>query len=111
MSQNNFDKNSVFSFLYRNRIVVSKGNVTIVNLSAIFSLLSLLCAPWFVVIGVIVALVLGYRFSMDKNSADFGGSFDAMVKNAAGNVKSAVESITQEKGEDIEDLDGKEDHH
>ena len=66
---NNSDKNSIFSFLYRNRVVVSKENMTIANLSITFSLFSLLCTPWLVVIGAVVALVLGYRFSMEKNSA------------------------------------------
>ena len=110
-NQNSFDKNSIFSFLYRNRVVVSKGNVPIVNLSVIFFVLSVLCAPWLVIIGVIVALALGYRFSFEKNSADFGGTIDDLVQNAAVNVKSAVEGFTKEKGEDIEDWDGVEDHH
>jgi len=105
------DKNSVFSFLYRNRVVVSKGDVTVVNLAIVFFILSVLCAPWLVAIGAIVALVLGYRFSYEKNSADFGGSFDDLVQNAAGKVKSAVEGFTKEKGEAIEDWDGVEDHH
>ena len=110
-TQINFDKNSIFSFLYRNRVVVSKADVTIVNLSIVFFILAVLCAPWLVLIGVIVAFALGYRFSFEKNSADFGGSIDDLVQNAAGKVKSAVEGFIKEKGEAKEDWDGTQDHH
>lgn len=96
MSENNsFDKNNLFSFLYRTRIKVMKEDVTILNLSLVFSLLALITAPWLVVIGAIVALILGYRFSAQRNAAGFSGSLDNVVKNAAGNVKSAVGSFTQ----------------
>ena len=110
-TQVNFDKNSIFSFLYRNRVVASKGGVTIVNLSIVFFILAVLCAPWLVLIGAIVAFALGYRFSFEKNSADFGGTIDDIVQNAAGKVKGVVEGFTKEKGEPVEDWDGVEDHH
>lgn len=98
-NQNGIDKNSIFSFLYRNRLKVTKGDVVIVNLSVLFSLLSLLCAPWLVVIGALVALALGYRFAMEKNSAHFGGTFETVTQGMAGNVKSAVESFTHANDE------------
>ena len=98
-NQINLDKNSIFSFLYRNRVVVTKGNVTVMNLSIVFFIFSILCAPWLVVIGSILALVLGYRFSYQRKSADFGGSLDDLVQNAAGKVKSAVGSFTTESNE------------
>lgn len=114
MTQNNnngLDKNNIFSFLYRTRIKITKGDVTILNLSLIFFILSLLCAPWLVVIGCIVAMVLGYRFGCERNAQGFSGSFDHVVHDAASNVKSAVETFTKEKGEDMNSWDGTEDHH
>ncbi len=99
MSQNanrGFDKNSIFSALYRNRVVLSKGNATVINLSIGFFIISFLCAPWLVIIGGIVALAMGYRFSFTKNSPDFGGSIDDLVQNAAGKVKGVVNSFRQE---------------
>lgn len=96
-------KSNVFSFLYRNRIIVRKDETVIVNLSLIFSIISLLCAPWLVVGGFIAALALGYRFSFVKNSPDFNGDFDAVVKDAAGHVKAAVDTVTgADKSDDQE---------
>ncbi len=114
MSENSntgFDKSNLFSFLYRTRIQAKKGDVTIVNLSLIFSLLALLSAPWLVVIGIIVSLMMGYRFGVERNAAAFSGSFDTVVKTAASNVKSAVEGLTHEKTEDSETRDGMNDPH
>ena len=53
---NNNGKTGFFSLLYRTRLVITKGDTTILNLSVLFSVISLLCAPWLVVIGAIVAL-------------------------------------------------------
>jgi hypothetical protein len=112
-NHNGFDKNSIFSVLYRNRVVISKGTVTVVNLSILFTMISFLCAPWLVIIGAIVALVMGYRFSFEKNSPDFGGSIDDIVQNAAGKVKGVVDSFTKDKDEpqEGEAWNGEEDVH
>lgn len=84
---------NVFSFLYRTRIKVDKGSTPILNLSLIFSILAVCSAPWLAVIGLVVALMLGYRFSIERNSSDFNGDFDEIVKNAATNVKSTVDNV------------------
>lgn len=86
-----------FSFLYRTRIQVRKGPVVILNLSLLFSILSLLVAPWLVIGGAIAAIALGYRFSVEKNAQGFAASPQEVVQNAAANVQSAVESFAQEK--------------
>lgn len=88
-----FNGRNFFSFLYRTRIKVAKGDVTIVNLSLLFSILSLLCAPWLVIIGAIVAVLLGYRFSLVKNAQGFSGNVNEVFRGAADNVKSAVNSF------------------
>lgn len=83
-----------FSVLYRTRIRVDKEDISIVNLSLLFCLLAVLSAPWLVVGGAIAALVLGYRFSIQKNAPGFSGDFDEVVRDAARNVQSAVDSGT-----------------
>ncbi len=86
-------KNGIFSALYCNRVKVTKAGTPIINLSLIFSLLALLTAPWLVVIGVIVALMLGYKFGFERNAAGFSSDFDAVVKDAASNVRNAVDEV------------------
>ena len=87
----------LFDFLFRLRLKVQKGNVTVVNLSALFMLVVLSTAPHICVIGLIVSLLLGYRISLDRDSADFANdNFDDMVKNAKSNVQNTVNSFAQQ---------------
>ncbi|MBQ2953999.1 MAG: DUF4342 domain-containing protein [Clostridia bacterium] len=58
--------NTTRSTLTNTRIRVRKGEESILNLSLLFSLIALLCAPWLVIIGVVAALALGYRISVDE---------------------------------------------
>lgn len=84
-----------FSVLYRTRFRASKNGETVVNLSLLFSIIALLSAPWLVILGLIAALMMGYRFSMDTNGLGFEQNFDDVVRNAAGNVKRAVDNVTE----------------
>jgi hypothetical protein len=87
----------LFTHLYRWRIKVTKGQVVIVNLSALFMIFALLTAFWLPAVGLIVALVLGYRISFERNSRDFAGeSFDSIVKKASSNVRNTVDSFTRD---------------
>ena len=92
-------KSGFFTALYRTRILVSKGETPVLNLSVLFSVISLLCAPWLVIIGAIVALLMGYRFGIDREGHGFTEDFDTMVRGAAGNVKQAVDSFAGSKPE------------
>ncbi len=94
-----------FSFLYRTRIKINKGSVPIINLSLVFSLLTLLCAPWLVIIGGVVALVLGYRFSIGRNEQGFGESWNNVVHHAADNVKNVVNSISTDQPPTMNPMD------
>ena len=87
----NTQKNNWFSILYRTRVKVCKEETTIINLSLLFSLLALLSAPWLVVAGFVIALALGYRFSIEKNASGFCGNFDEVIRDAAQNVKDVVD--------------------
>lgn len=87
---------NIFTAMYRARIKVSKGDVTIINLSVLFMLLMLFFAVWMLIIGGIAALFLGYRFGFERNSKDFDENFDTVIKNATGNAKKTVYSMAFE---------------
>lgn len=89
-----------FSLLYATRVQVCKGDVPVINLSLLFTLLAVVSAPWLAVAGLIVSLALGYQFHVSRNDPAFGGSFDDMMQNAARNVKSAVDSVVENKEEE-----------
>ena len=100
--------NNVFSVLYRTRVKVQKDDTPILNLSLIFSIIAVCSAPWLAVIGLVVALVLGYRFSIERNAAEFSGNFQDVVNSAAANVKGAVNSFTGRVNESEEKKDEEE---
>ena len=86
-----------FNLLYCTRVKVHKGQTPIINLSFIFTLLAAMSAPWVAVAGLIAALALGYRFSIQKNAPEFTANFDEVVRDAARNVKNAVDSVVTEE--------------
>ena len=86
----------IFDFLYRLRLVVKKGDVTVVNLSALFVLITLGTAPHICIIGLIAGLALGYRFTIDRCSKDFSReNFDDIVRNAKSNVNNFARQFTE----------------
>lgn len=87
----------IFSFLYRTRVKIDKDDTRIINLSLLFCVLATISAPWVTIIGFVVALVLGYRFSFEKNAKEFASDFQDIVNDAAGNVKAAVDSVIKEE--------------
>lgn len=88
---------NAMSKLYQARFKIRKGDVVIVNLSLLFSLVSLLISPHLVIVGAIVTLLLGYRLSFDKHDPDFASAnLEKMVRNASQNVKDSVTSMVQE---------------
>lgn len=87
----------LFNRLYRNRLLVYKGDLTIVNISLMFFIFAALVAIWLVVLGMIVALALGYRIRVDHDSAAFrGDTLESMVKNAGNNVRNTVNAIARD---------------
>lgn len=95
--------NNVFSFLYRTRVKVQKEETPILNLSLIFSIVAVSTAPWVALIGLVVALMMGYRFSVERNAPEFSGDFQEVVSSAASNVKNAVNSFTGNQDGDKND--------
>ena len=84
------------SALYRARIKINKDETPIINLSALFGIISIIVAPHIVILGAIASLVLGYKFSFSKNDKAFEGeNLERMVRSAADNVKSSVNDFTR----------------
>ena len=87
----------VINSLYHFRIKLIKGSTTVVNLSVLFWILSLLMASWLVIIGSLVALSLGYRFTLERRSDSLGNdSVEDMVKNAGNNVRNTLFNIARD---------------
>ena len=99
MADRNANTSNWFSMLYRTRIRVDKGDVSIINLSLLFCVLAVLTAPWLMAGGAIAALALGYRFAIEKNAPGFSGDFDEVVRDAARNVQNVVDGVSDQPEE------------
>ena len=81
---------------YQCRVKVHKGDTAVVNLSAIYAAAALLFAPHVTVVGIIIAMILGYRFSFSQMDADFASdSLKKTVRNAAENAKASMNSVVR----------------
>lgn len=92
---------NIFQNLYRKRIKVQKDHTPILNISVLFGAVCLFFAPHITLAGIVLSMILGYRFSFSSMDADFSSdSIDKMVRNAAQNAKNSVNSVVQNlKGE------------
>ena len=100
-SYNKRKKKNVFQVLYRLRLKIKKENITIINLSALFIIFALLFSPWVVIIGLLFALVLGYRIRIDRHSREFEDvSLEETLKHAGENIKNTVDNIIREAEKD-----------
>ena len=75
---------------YRARVKVHRKDTVILNISSIFAGLSVLISPYLVIVGAILAMVLGYRISLETDHAFDGENLERTVRNAAENVKASV---------------------
>lgn len=89
-------RNGLFQKLYRHRLKVKKGDVSIANVSALFCIACALFAPHMSIAALIAALVLGYKINLSRDDEDFSNeNLEKMVRNAAENVKSGVSDIAR----------------
>lgn len=93
-TMSNQRSNSLFSRLYRTRILIRKGEMPIANISLLYCLIAALCAPWLFVGSIIAAIALGYQLSCVRGAEGFCGDFGTVVQDAKDNVRSAVNSFT-----------------
>ena len=99
---------NILQKLYRSRIKVSKGDTTVVNLSVLFGGACLLLAPHMTIAGIIISMLLGYKFSFSSMDAVFSSdSLEKMVRNAAQNAKSSVSSVVQSFSSEKKDVSWK----
>ena len=92
---------NIFHLLYRFRLKVYKDDISIINLSSLFMIIALLFSPWTVIIGLLFALVLGYRIRIDRTSREFEDvSLEDTLKHAGENLKHTVDSIMRESEKD-----------
>ena len=82
--------------LYRCRVKVHKGDIPVINLSVVYAGAALIFAPHITVAGIIIAMILGYRFSFSQMDEDFASdNLKQTVKNAAENAKATVNSMVR----------------
>lgn len=87
----------VLDSLYRMRLVVTKKDVTILNFSILFVIVSAVMAPYLCIVGLVISLVLGYHIAIRRNSPEFAqDSLQDMVHNATKNVQQSVRSFAQQ---------------
>lgn len=95
---------SLLSRLYQFRLKVHKGNVAILNISLLFTLLAAIVSPHLLILTVILVLILGYHVSFDKQDKDFASAnLEKMVRNATENVKTTVNDFTSSLKEDAQE--------
>lgn len=91
---------------FRARVKLRREETVILNISVLFAVLSLLISPHLVIIGAVIALILGYKFSFDKHDHAFDGeNLERTVRNAAENMKHSFNDFThsfQERSADDE---------
>ena len=123
-------KDRIHGVLFGHRIIVSKGTRVIANLPVLAGMIAALFALRLTICAVLIALILGYRFTFEHHGAksrsaayqEAASAVKAAVSNAAeetghaaahmaDQVKSAVENIKQEIKAGLESWDGVEDHH
>lgn len=93
---NEKENGKFFKIMYKTRLKIRRGETTIINLSLLFSIISLLTAPWLVVLGLIVALVLGYKITIDRTGVGFEDTFNEVVQHGKQNVEKVFNDMSEE---------------
>ena len=82
--------------LFRARLKVHRGETAILNISLLFTLVTLLISPHLALVGVIVCMALGYKITFDKHDAAFDSeNLARTVRTAADNVKATVNDFAK----------------
>jgi hypothetical protein len=75
------------------RILVRRGDTVISNLTVLFSLFVLLCAPWVMIVAIVLAFLGGCRVKWVKGNRAGGTDFGAFVGHAAENIRRTADSV------------------
>ena len=89
--------------LYRMRIKVQRKGVPVLNWSVLFSALCVIFATRLSLVGVFIALIMGYEFSFESESTDFDtAEINAAVQKAERNVSAKVNEAARTVKVEIE---------
>ena len=89
--------------LYRMRIKVQRKGVPVLNWSVLFSALCVIFATRLSLVGVFIALIMGYEFSFESESTDFDtAEINAAVQKAVRNVSAKVNEAARTVKVEIE---------
>lgn len=127
---NTIHKNWFTALLFGNRIIITKGTKAVANLPILAGIIAALCTIRLTVFAVVIAMLLGYRFSIQKCASesfdtaaqdatekvktvakDVADKVKSSVANVSAQVKDAVENVKHEIKTGMEAWDGVEDHH
>lgn len=106
MENNNKGKFGEFvKKMYQTRVKIHKGDTAVVNLSILYAVPALVCAPHITVLGVVAAMVLGYRFSFSQMDEDFAAvtavNLKKPVQNAPVAAKEEMKEAAKETAEEL----------
>lgn len=91
----------IVDFLFHLRVLIKKDKTVIVNISSLFVIVLLLFAAHICVIGLIAALLLGYKISIEKDSEAFADDhIEDMIKKAKNSVHSTVDHFAKQFSEE-----------
>ena len=82
-----------FTKLYNTRLIVTKDKNVIVNLSLLFIIIVALFAFWILIIGGVMALLLGYKFKIKQYEETV--NVDDLVKDVSDRVKNFADANTK----------------
>jgi hypothetical protein len=86
---------SIFKKGYEHRMIIRKGEKTIVNFSIIFWIIAVIFAFYVTIPALVIALLLGYRISF-RNECGTSDDFKNMAYTAKENIKKAANTIRDE---------------
>ena len=82
---------SILQALYCMRLKIRKNEVVILNFSILFCIVCAVAAPYLAILGCVLFLICGYRFSFVKRDKDFEKEdLSSKFHHAADNVKSSL---------------------
>jgi len=90
------------------RMVLKNEKITLINIPVLIAIISLIVAPWLVIPGLVIALILGYKLritSTNKTSDKIKKGLDKATKT----VKESTEKIFENSNEENDDKENDED--
>lgn len=88
-----------WNMLFKLRVKVFKGDTPIINISVLFTIFSFLLAFWLVILSALAALLMGYRFKVERDAGEIGrDSLEDMLKHAGSNIRNTAFTVAKNLG-------------